>query len=174
MKINKDFLDFLISRENVPERLKWSAQKDIQLSFNKNSILGKFLALQLIGAGISLAFCPQFGVGFIDGHGITHIFRMIGDWACAMFCGSLFLTMGTLCAYIGMKGEELWWIWHRYKLSLIFLPAFLWGSLMLLNLNLNLPQENPGYHLVWLMSAILVQLGWMKLRSQQFIFSHQK
>jgi len=171
MKKNKDFLDFLLSREVPPQNLQWMVQKDIGLSFRGSSIVGKFIGLQLLGALVSLSFCPQFGVGLMDGHGVTHIFRMIGDWACALFCGSLFLTMGTVSAYIGMKGEELWWIWRRYKLALIFLPAVLWGTLMLFNLNLNLPSEKPSYHLIWLVAAVFSQFVWLQLRSRFYLIS---
>jgi hypothetical protein len=162
---NKDFLTFMVERETPPASLKKDAQKDILLSFHARSILLRFLAFQLLGALFSMAFCPQFGLGLVSGHGVTHIFRMIGDWACAVFCGSLFLSSGMFVAFIGMKGEELWWVWRRYKFSLIFLPALMWLGLMFTNIDFRLTSEAPSYHLYWIASAILAQAAFLQVRS---------
>jgi hypothetical protein len=160
----RDFFDFLTGKEAPPEVLSRVVRKDIELSFYAKSIILRFLAYQLLGALFSMSVCPQFGLGLIEGHGITHYFRMIGDWACAAFCGSLFLSSGMMVACIGMKGEELWWVWRRYKLVLIFLPALFWSGLMLTNLSLKLPQETFSYHLVWIVVAVIAQGGWLILR----------
>lgn len=162
---NKLFLEFLAGKENLPAYLKKATEKDILLSFNAKSIIIKFLSFQFLGAIFSMTVCPQFGLGLVEGHGITHVFRMIGDWACAAFCGSLFLSSGLVVAFIGMKGEELWWMWRRYKFSLILLPALLWGLLMLTNVTMSLPGETPVYHFTWLAFAIMVQVLWLEVRS---------
>ncbi|WP_408096515.1 hypothetical protein ACJVC5_15870 [Peredibacter sp. HCB2-198] len=167
--MNKEFLEFMTGKESVPEHLKSLAKKDILLSFHAKSIIAKFLGYQLLGALFSMSVCPQFGLGLVEGHGITHVVRMIGDWACAAFCGSLFLSAGLMVAFIGMKGEELWWIWNRYKFSLIFLPALLWGGLMLTNISLNLDGESILYHVMWIASAIFAQWVLLKMRSQMFL-----
>lgn len=163
---NKEFLEFLTSSENPPTQLKQMCRKDILLSFNGRTILTKFIAYQVLGAIISLAFCPQFGLSFfVEGHGITHHLRMIGDFACAVFCGSLFLSTGTIIALLSMKGEELWWLWNRKKFALALVPAVFWGVLMLLNVSLKLPDENLGYHFSWILAAVLAQILWLKMRS---------
>jgi hypothetical protein len=166
---NKEYLEFLIGRKLPSEALKTLTKKDITLSFRKNEIILKFLGFQILGALFSMAVCPQFGVGLVQGHGITHNFRMIGDWACAAFCGTLFLTSGMLVAFIGMKGEELWWVWRRYKISLIVLPALLWGGLMLTNITMDLPEETPSYHLTWIAMAVLAEALWFQFRSNYFV-----
>ena len=165
---NEEYVEFITGRENPPVRLKQETEKDIRLSFRKNPIIIKFLSYQLLGALFSMSVCPQFGMGLVEGHGITHIFRLMGDWACAAFCGSVFLSSGMMVAYIGMKGEELWWIWRRFKISLIILPAFMWSALMLTNMGFNLPAETPVYHLTWLVTAILVQVLWLEFRSRTY------
>lgn len=166
---SKEFLEFLSEREAPCERLKNNVRKDILLSFQKKSIVTKFLAFQIIGALFSLSFCPQFGLGFVEGHGIAHYFRMLGDFACAAFCGSLFLSSGMVVAFMGMKGEELWWIWERYKFSFVLFPAALWSSLMLTNMSLNLPKETLSYHVVWVITAILAQGLLLKFRSFSYL-----
>lgn len=166
---DKEYLEFLTTSEKVPDHLLKMSQKDILLSFRSTSIMTKFIALQVLGGLISLIFCPQFGFSFyVDGHGITHELKMIGDWACALFCGSLFLSTGTLLALFSMKGEELWWIYKRKKNYLVLVPALAWGALMMLNLSFKLPQENLSYHLTWLVAAIVFPACWLKLRGQAF------
>lgn len=164
MKKNKEFLDFLTSVENPPKQLKEIVEKDIRLSFRTKEIASKFLMLQFLGGLFSMSICPQFGLGLVEGHGITHIFRMIGDWACASFCASVFLSSGALLAFTVMKGEELWWIWRRYTFSLALLPALMWGMLMMGNLTLKLSRESFIYHMIWVFVAIILQVLWMRLR----------
>lgn len=165
---NKAFFEFLTTKELPPVALREAVKKDISLSFHLHSIVLRFLSFQLLGALVSISFCPQFGIGFMDGHGVTHHLRMIGDWACASFCGSLFLSSGMLVAFLSMEAQELWWIWRRFKYSLIFLPALLWSGLMLANLSMKLPAESPSYHVIWILMAILVQGLWLQIRSPTY------
>jgi hypothetical protein len=166
---NKDFLEFLLSKETPPGSVKHAAKLDISLSFRASSIITKFLFFQILGALFSMSVCPQYGLGLVDGHGITHIFRMIGDWACAAFCGAFFLSVGLGVAWMGMKGEELWWVWRRFKYGLIFLPALLWSGLMFTNISFNLPSESISYHLIWLVSAIMAQYLFLHFRSSSYL-----
>lgn len=153
----KELLTFLTSRQSPAAELASLTRKEISLSFRGKQIIQKFLFFQFLGALFSLSVCPQFGLGLVDGHGISHTFRMIGDWACAVFCGSVFLGSGLTIAFIGQKGEEIWWVWKRNRLPLIFLPALFWGALMLANVSLNLPEEGFSYHAIWIMAAMMIQ-----------------
>lgn len=168
---NKEFLNFLTTSDPVPRVLKELTKKDIILSFQAKKIILRFLGFQILGALFSMSVCPQFGMGLVDGHGITHVFRMIGDWACAAFCGTLFLTCGMMVSFIAMDGQELWWIWRRYKVSLIFLPALLWSVLMLTNMSLNLPGETFAYHLTWILFALMAQAVLLQLRGFTYLKS---
>jgi hypothetical protein len=172
--MSKEFFAFLTQKENPPSGLAEATRKDIILSFKGRSIISKFLLFQFLGGLFSMSFCPQFGLGVVEGHGIAHFFRMIGDWACAAFCGSLFLSAAAAMAFIGMKGEELWWVWRRHKYMLVFLPAMLWSALMLGNLGLNLKGESSAYHLMWIAAAVLTQSLWMQTRSLLYQRNHQK
>lgn len=164
--MKKDLFTFLISREAPSGELNLIVKKDISLSFRKNQILLKFVLFQLMGAVFSLSFCPQFGVGLNPAVDISHTFMRFGDWACAMFCGSLFLSTGLIVAFLGMKGEELWWIWRRYKIQLVFVPALLWGTLMLTNASLALPKEDLSFHLFWLLASVLSIATLMSVRGK--------
>ena len=147
----------------IDQRLFKETELDIRLSFRKTSILRRFLFLQMVGALFSLALCPQFGLGLIPGHGVTHVIRLVGEWACASFCGAIFLSVGSLLCLISMKPVELWWIWRRYKYSLIFLPPFLWGLLMLTNWQVRFSSEVPAFHGIWLLSGVATLLLWQFL-----------
>lgn len=162
---NKEFLDFMVHKEEVPQALKMSVQKDMSLSLRGRSIMGRFIFLQIIGAIFSIAICPQFGIGFMEGHGVAHFFRSFGNLACASFCGALFLSSGLMLAIAGMKGEEVWWVWKHHKFSLFVLPAALWGALMVVNKSMGLPAETIGYNLTWIAVAVMFQMIWMQIRS---------
>lgn len=164
----KEFLEFLTSNEAPPANLKELTQKDISLTFNRFNIIVKFGLLQMIGALITLSFCPQFGVGISEGHGITHILRMYGDAVCASFCGALFLSAGSLLASFVMDQDELFWIWKRYKFQLIIFPVFLWSALMIFNITWNLDSETVNYHLLWILSAILAQESALFLKAKTY------
>jgi hypothetical protein len=163
--MKKDLIEFLTENEAPPALLDTSVRKDITLSFRGRSILMKFLFWQALGALFSMSVCPQFGLGLVEGHGIVHAIRHYGDWVCAAFCGGLFLTSGMLLAFLAMKGEELWWIWQRHKFGLVFVPGLLWGTLMMFNLTLELPQQELPYHVIWLVAALATQAVWMQSRS---------
>lgn len=162
--MKKDFFTFLVSRESPPLELGLAVKKDIHLSFRKTSILLRFFFFQILGALFSLTVCPQFGVGFVKGHGIAHYFLQFGDWACATFCGTLFLSSGVIVAMLGMKGEEIWWLWQRYWNRFFLLPAFLWAGFMLLGQ----ASETLVYHSFWMAAGILALSTLLFLRSRVY------
>lgn len=166
---NKDFFIFLAGVDKPKSSLLKSTQIDVQLSFHKNRIILTFIGLQFLGAILSLMVCPQFGLGFIKGHGITHFFRLIGDWACAAFCGSFFFVCGLAVTFIWMKPQELWWIWKRYRVWPLILPGLFWAILMLINFSLNIESETISYHVVWLIMAIVIEVTWMQVKSKVYV-----
>ena len=149
--MRKDLFTFLVSSEAPSEQLNLIVRKDIQLSFRKKEIILKFIGYQILGAIFSLSFCPQFGIGLNTIYNISHFFMQFGMWACAAFCGSLFLSTGAIVAFLGMKGEELWWVWRRYKYQMIILPAVMWAILMLISPN----AESMSFHVWWILAAML-------------------
>lgn len=166
-----DFLEFLSSNEAPPKELSDRTQKDMKLTFRGRTIVVRFLSFQLIGALITLTFCPQFGLGFSEGHGIAHFFRMLGEGACAVFCGSLFLLSGNVTAFFFMESDEVFWIWKHYHYRLVLVPPLLWGVLMLFNMSFDLDGESTRYHLTWIFSAVFIQemLLWTKAKFYQGI-----
>lgn len=164
----KEFLEFITSNEAPPANLKELTQKDIRFTFNRFNIIFKFGLLQITGALITLSFCPQFGVGMSEGHGITHILKMYGDAVCASFCGALFLSAGSLLASFVMDQDELFWIWKEYKFQLIIIPGFFWSGLMIFNITWNLDPETLNYHLAWILSAVLAQESALLIKAKTY------
>jgi hypothetical protein len=153
----KDFIEFIESDAEVSPELTRRVQEEIRLSFRKKEILKKFVGFYFLGAAISLCFCPQFGLGLVGGHGISHFFRQMGDWVCAAFCGSLLLSLGMASVFMNLKLDEINWVWVRYKVSLIFLPTLAWMILMLLNVTFQRPPEAVSYHFSWILFAVITQ-----------------
>lgn len=149
--MRKDLFTFLIANEVPSDQLNLIVKKDIQLSFRKTEIILKFIGYQVLGALFSLSFCPQFGLGMNTGHNISHFFMQFGMWACAAFCGALFLSSAAVVAFMGMKGEELWWVWRRYKYQMIVLPAAMWAGLMIFSPS----GADLSFHLWWIAAAVL-------------------
>ncbi|MBY0518146.1 MAG: hypothetical protein K2P81_14655 [Bacteriovoracaceae bacterium] len=164
----QDFLEFLTTHEVPPADLIAVTRKDILFMFNKTSLLSKFILLQTLGALFTLSFCPQFGVGLPEGHGITHILRIYGDGACAAFCGSLFLLSGTALASFVMKQDEVFWIWKRFKMPLIILPSVFWTLLMFFNITFKFNPETVIYHIVWITSALLTEEIFLYLKNLSY------
>lgn len=160
--MRKDLFTFLVSSEAPSDQLNLVVKKDIQLSFRKTEIILKFIGYQVLGAMFSLSFCPQFGLGLNTGHNISHFFMQFGMWACAAFCGSLFLSTGAIVAFMGMKGEELWWVWRRYKYQMIILPAAMWAGLMFFSPS----GANLSFHLWWITAAVVTAGVMFTLRSR--------
>ena len=165
--MKKEFFTFLLVRETPPQSLSHMVKKDIQLSFQGTQIILKFLALQVVGAFFSLSFCPQFGIGSTLIHGVLHVLDQFGDWACAMFCGSLFLSTGALMVFLGMKGEEIWWVWRRYSPGLMVLPVFMWGSLMLMGKG----SFSVEFHFSWIVAALGTMVFLHFLRGRIYLHS---
>lgn len=167
---NKDLLKFFIQKEKAPDGLVAVVKNDIHFMFHKKMILSKFIVFQICGAALSLFFCPQFGLGAGESHGIVHHLKMMGDWACAAYCGSLFFTSGLVMSSLGMKGKELSWIWRIYKYNLFFLPPLLWSALMLVSSILKNNSESLEFHAVWILSALLTQTVLLLLRNKLHVY----
>ncbi len=166
---DRELLQFLTGSEAPPALVKAQAKADVLLSFRGTQIVFKFFLFELLGALFSMAVCPQFGLGLVEGHGLAHSFRAFGDGACAAFCASLFLSSGLVVAFIGMPGEELWWVWRRFKYTLVLLPPLLWGLFMLTNLAAGIPRETLTYNLSWVLAGVAAQVLWLELRSKSFV-----
>ena len=172
MSHNKDLLTFLKSRETPPSHLTDLILEDQKFRSQKSKLFTKFYMAQLLGALISILLCPQFGLGLLDNHGVAHVFRLIGVWACGAFCGAFLVFSGLMFANFTMKGRELWWVLKNSSHLSLFLPGFCWGVLMVINKGLNFPTENAIYHIFWIGSSFVVYYftrKWLEKRKARLL-----
>ncbi len=74
------------------------------------SFLALFLKLSAIHAivgGVTLAFCPQFGLGLTAGMGLMGFFMRWGEQACMVGCGAVFMGGSLLIASLVLRPEEV-------------------------------------------------------------------
>jgi hypothetical protein len=148
----------LVSEETPPHELTFEVKKDIQLSFRAKVINGKFFGYQILGSISSLMLCHQFGLGFYPTVDISRY----GD---GYLNGFIFMASGALVTFLGLKGEELWWVWRRYKIALVMMPILFWVLLA----NVKIAQYTPAFHAVWIVTAIVTVIGFFAGRSRYFV-----
>ncbi len=142
----------------LPTHLKKAALDYARVEFNPLATLVTFYGSLLIGAAITLSFCPQFGVGPIGGgHGISHWVMPYGPWVCGAFCAAVFTGLGTLLSALSLNSAQWRWVMrHHYWLALppvafsflvFMLSKKLWG--------LEGMHEGPSYYLAWNLTAVV-------------------
>src|SRR5690606_19466565 len=168
MGMNKEFLEFMQGEEEASESVRQMIQKEIQedLRSFKFYTFTKFIFIQALSALMTLAICPQFGVGPIGGgHGIGHYFMQYGQWACASFCGVLFIGFSSACSFSLLKrGEkvlifkhQLWLVRLIASVQMLFLMGI--GSFFEFTPMFNSPEFNS----IWWLSSVLSSFIMLKL-----------
>lgn len=93
---------------------------------------------------VTLAYCPQFGLGWTSNPGVTTFFMNFGHTACTFLCGALLLgTTGVFSALL-LRPEQWRAFWRAVPLSAAAL-----GLLTLLGLSLAGAQPDRSLSLVW-------------------------
>ncbi|MFL5784806.1 MAG: RNA polymerase sigma factor [Bacteriovoracaceae bacterium] len=149
------------SIESPSHDLDFEVKKDIQLSFRANVIRGKFIGYLLLGSFFSLTFCHQFDIGIYKAVDIERYFEGLGAWGSGLLSGWVFVTSGALVTYLGLKGEEIWWIWGRYRLYSCLLPIVLWGMFFLVG-----ESKAPEFHLFWIFGGMFAMAMFIGGRSR--------
>lgn len=168
MKNNKhdfkqEFSDFMNSERELPAGFD---QKILNLMRQKISpsiknLWPKFVFAQLFAAAITLAVCPQFGIGPLGGgHGLGHLFMRFGEAACAAFCGAFFLASGTVVASLMLKRNERQEVFRfRFRiLGAVSVMSFLTLMLIGKSLDLEMLYSGVGPYLAWWFGAFMASL----------------
>jgi len=80
---------------NTPESR--TSDRASGLSKIRLSLFLKILFIHLVSAGVTLTFCPQFGIRVLgEGMGISHYFMQFGEEVCGLFCGGIFLSSSVI------------------------------------------------------------------------------
>lgn len=128
----KNLISFYRDKETPPETLSKSALSIARCEFHKGSIFAKAFSALFLGFLLSLIVCPQFGLGIPSGHGISHVFWLIGPWACALFCGVFLYFCGSLTVALVLNRYEHYWFMQRTMGIFAFLPGVLWIAFMMM------------------------------------------
>jgi hypothetical protein len=140
-----------------------------QVELNPRPVLVKFYSLQVLGALLTLSFCPQFGMGGVDVfHGLTHHLSHHAAWLCGAFCGALFLATGTILSLLFLKKPQWRWVW-RHQLLMVVPPVVLGFMLLMFAKTLGGFEghhENMSYYVSWIASGMLASWVVLNLKSK--------
>ncbi len=84
----------------IRDQIKAELQPDLKAVFQK------VFVLHTVSGGLTLIFCPQFGIGPLGGgDGLLGFMQGFSHIACGLFCGSIFVTLTTFFSWIFLKKE---------------------------------------------------------------------
>lgn len=108
---NQEFENFLTADPvSPPQALSESILKSVRndLAISPGYLFAKLFLIHLVVGGLTLMFCPQFGIGPLGGsHGMAHWTMHWGPKVCAMICGAVFLGGSALVASLLLAKPEL-------------------------------------------------------------------
>ena len=176
MNLKNDFLKFISGNKAPPQDISKNILNRVRkdLSVTSFGVFKKISLLHLIAGGVTLIFCPQFGIGPIGGGGGATSFVMTyGHLVCGLFCGSVFLGSGSLVTFFVLSCEELWVLDRNKMWQFPILVGSLLAVLMLVGkiLQTSPPMYSFGFITFWIIAALLIPLGLMKIR---FLFQFIK
>lgn len=139
------------------------------VEMNPRPVLVKFYVLQVLGALLTLTFCPQFGMGGVDVfHGITHQLAHHAVWLCGAFCGGLFLAVGTGLSLLFLNKAQWRWVWRHQFLMVV--PPVVIGFMLLMFVKTiggyESHHEDLSYYSAWVTAAMLMTWLMMKFKAR--------
>lgn len=161
--MKKEFIEFLSSEPISPPReISQNIIEKISRDLNPSSlsVFAKVSLIHLIIGSITLLFCPQFGLGFLSGMGIMHLFMNLGSFGCALLCGSIFLGFSTLTVALILRPEEIRVVRKNNFIQISLLAIF---SLLIFMIFGEIVVS--GHSMAWLLGGILMgifslEFGW--------------
>lgn len=110
----QDFEEFASFVEAAPLRPRPGTDAAVLLQARRGqtptppSVLGKFLAVQLAAGALTLAICPQFGVGTATHHALLHALHAQAHPALYyLSCGLFFVLFGALLSGLASSRRDL-------------------------------------------------------------------
>lgn len=153
--VHSEWSDFQL-RAKPPESLRASVFSSVYADLQPSSqrVLAKLGIVHVVTSFATLSICPQFGVRLLgDGMGLLHYLMPLGEWGCALACGSFFLGASLLVASVLFSRAE----WRKLRsqtwlaIVAMVLPSigffrFMDGEFFL------------GFSIAWLLGAALAGL----------------
>lgn len=93
----------------MPFELKQKIKAEIHQRLNPpwSKVFMKLAMIQFVTSFFVLIICPQFNLGFFPHSPLGHLLMSLGDIACNLACGAIFLGTGTMFAVLLMTADEL-------------------------------------------------------------------
>lgn len=139
--VQSEYQEFLAQASQLPPAKvsrQLSEKIHTELYPTATHLLKKLGAIHLLGGGLSLLFCPQFGFGFSPEWGPMSLFMSFGELGCKLGCGiTYFLLTGILTAHLLTLDEvrtirtKLWLMVGLFALLSLGLFVCLGASLLL-------------------------------------------
>lgn len=158
-----DFREFLEMEEvAVPQALSARVADPILRKLNPSfwQVFLKLILIQAVAGGVSLLYCPQFGVSFTSSHGLMHYLMQYGETVCMVGCGALFTGASLLVASFALRPEEVRVFREHRLLQMTSIAALSIGAFFCVGGTIV-----GGLALVWALGAIVggmvtLELGW--------------
>ena len=148
----------------APSQISRLVLDRVRLSLNPPQLLvfRKLLGVHFISAMVTLLFCPQFGVGPLGGGaGLMGFIMKYGYFACAFFCGAIFLGSSAVLSHLVLRREELRVLYRAglWQFSLLGILSVMIIMIMKLLWMREIDSIDPYYFLVWLTGGAMVAYG---------------
>lgn len=168
----EDFKAFMTSEVEPSSKLNHEILRYVErdLSTLPWYTFAKALGVHWIAGALTLLVCPQFGWNpFETSPHLPHIFMQYGMWACGLFCGTIFMALGSILTLIMLPLDQRHYIEkHGFRYALV-ISSFSIAALMLLG------RGSSGFDIYmtesfisfWLVGAIL--FDWAMLKGNKLI-----
>ena len=166
--MKKEFLEFIISNEGVPQTLNRKIVTYLSIELHPKMFLIKFYTANFLGGMITLFLCPQFGFGSSQHSGIFHYVLSYGPVWCGIFCAGIFFIGAGLFSLLILNSGGREWV-YRHKISVI-IPwiSFVFFSGMLLQdyAPSKMHHANLTFYSSWYISGLVLSLVLYKLAAK--------
>lgn len=132
----------------LKEKLKAEIHQRLNPSWSKVFI--KLAMIQFVTSFFVMIICPQFNLGFFPHSPLGHLLMSLGDIACNLACGAIFLGTGTIAAVLFMTADEL-----RVLRPKSFISHFLLGVIALLSFMVFGVEFQFMLFAAWLVGAVV-------------------
>lgn len=170
--MNNELKQFLDGSDEVPSHLYSQTLKAATLTLKPIKMLVKFYLVNFLGAILTIAICPQYGLGPIGGElGLVKAIMNLGPVLCGVFCATIFFGSGNLLSFLFLDKMEQDWI-GRHKFSVI-IPyisfIFMLGMGARSWFDGHIHHDGVLYYASWILTGLLLSITFYKaIQSRKF------
>lgn len=144
----------------MPIELKNRIKAEIQGRLNPSwsKVFMKLALIQFVTSFLVLAICPQFNLGFFPHSPLGHLLMSLGDIACNLACGGIFLGTGTIFTVIFMTADELRVLRPKSLISHLMLGTIALLSFMIFGVEFQFMLFGA-----WLLGAVMTSMAGLEI-----------